>query len=204
MAMANNPETRHQVIENTSQRAPLIHMAGMLGGSDRYIAEMERAGQTQLANSDRLPVKGSDTVTDLGIQLGDIDRQDPVFREVALPSGWLKESSDHAMWSYVLDEHGRRRVAIFYKASFYDRRAFCRTVGVSEYLRSATFDGQVVVLDDIWCTTAAVREAVPALIEDVENTAEMVGVCEAENNTVYASQIIALDGLLVLAGGHRG
>jgi hypothetical protein len=46
-----------------------------------------------------------------------------MFRQATLPPGWKKTGSDHDMWSYVEDERGLRRVAVFYKAAFYDRRA---------------------------------------------------------------------------------
>jgi predicted secreted protein len=32
------------------------------------------------------------------------------------------------MWSYIVDDEGTQRVAIFYKAAFYDRDAFMRPV----------------------------------------------------------------------------
>jgi hypothetical protein len=43
------------------------------------------------------------------------------------PAPWVrgkKVYSDHDMWSYIEDERGIKRVAIFYKAAFYDRSAY--------------------------------------------------------------------------------
>ncbi len=115
------------MIENTSRRDPYLHLLGALGDAGSYIEDQERDGQKQLVNSDRLPTEISHgTQADfeaLGFVFGDVDPDDPLFRQVTLPDGWVRRGSDHAMWSYIDDERGRERVAIFYKAAFYDRRA---------------------------------------------------------------------------------
>lgn len=51
-------------------------------------------------------------------------KDDELFIDVILPDGWKKESTDHPMWSKVLDGKGRERMTVFYKAAFYDREAF--------------------------------------------------------------------------------
>lgn len=48
---------------------------------------------------------------------------DDLFVNVTFPPGWNKKASDHSMWSYLLDDKGRERARIFYKAAFYDRSA---------------------------------------------------------------------------------
>lgn len=117
-------------IENTSRRDPLLNLVGMLGSSSEYIEGMEAAGQRQIVNSDRLPVEIKwSTQADLealGFVFGEHDPGDNLFRKATLPAGWKREASDHSMWSYLVDEAGKRRVAVFYKAAFYDRRAFMR------------------------------------------------------------------------------
>lgn len=115
-------------IENTSKREPIVHLAGMVGGgTSGYIGEMEAAGQRQLVNSDVLPTEvlhGTDEdYIALGFVFGEPVEGDPLFRHATLPEGWRREGSDHDMWSYLVDEKGQRRVAIFYKAAFYDRGA---------------------------------------------------------------------------------
>lgn len=116
------------MIENTSGRNPLLHLLGSLGGTSPYIEGLEAAGQRQLVTSDRLPVEikhGTDAeFTALGFTFGDPDPADPLFRPASLPEGWTRQDSDHAMWSHIVDANGRRRASIFYKAAFYDRRAF--------------------------------------------------------------------------------
>lgn len=118
------------MIENTSSRDPLLHLLGMAGSSpsENYVYEMERAGQAQLVNSDLLPtdVRNRPAFEALGFVFGEQVDGDPLFQRTTLPDGWKREPSDHDMWSYVVDETGTRRVAVFYKAAFYDRRAFMR------------------------------------------------------------------------------
>jgi len=96
-------------------------------GFGGYVEEQERAGQQQVVSSDVLPLEGSSApderydLGELGVFVG--DPVDDLFREVRLPAGWRREGSGHSMWSYIVDERGLQRVAVFYKAAFYDRRA---------------------------------------------------------------------------------
>src|SRR5437868_8417504 len=93
------------------------------------IQEMEAAGQQNLVESDLLPrrILGAteQDVEALGIVLG--DPVDDHFRRVVLPAGWTrKPAPDHSMWSYVYDERGRERIAVFFKAAPYDYNAHMR------------------------------------------------------------------------------
>lgn len=133
--------------EDTSQRDPLIHVAEMLGGgSSRYIEEMERDGQRQLVDSTDLPSESErtdDSVYEaLGFTFGQPHAHDPLFRPATLPEGWKREGSDHAMWSYIVDDKGRRRVSIFYKAAFYDRKASMGIVHPTNVLGEIEFADQ--------------------------------------------------------------
>jgi len=58
----------------------------------------------------------------MGIVFG--EKVDDLFTSVTLPEGWHKEATEHAMWSKLIDDQGRERASIFYKAAFYDRSAF--------------------------------------------------------------------------------
>jgi hypothetical protein len=143
--------------EDTSKRDPLLHLAfawpsrpGDTESASRYITDMEAQGQRELVASDRLPTDlGLMTRNDpeayqaarqeyeaLGFQFGDPDPDDPLFMPAKLPDGWRREGSDHAMWSYLLDQRGLRRVAVFYKAAFYDRKAHMTIVRVGGELAS--------------------------------------------------------------------
>lgn len=121
-------DTRSPV--NTTKQvedAPEIMLAEMLGrGSSAAIEGQEAAGQREMLFSDVIPTKGSEeeqVLIGLGFKLGAIDEADPLFRACELPPGWEREGSGHSMWSYIVDERGMRRIAVFYKAAFYDRRA---------------------------------------------------------------------------------
>jgi hypothetical protein len=98
----------------------------------------------------------------LGFTFGDPDPDDPLFMPATLPEGWKREPADHDMWSYVVDDLGRQRAAVFYKAAFYDRKAYARLVTVGEYV-DAVVDGRAALLhDDSWATREAVTEAARA------------------------------------------
>jgi hypothetical protein len=100
------------------------------------IEAQEAVGQKMLVVSDTLPTKGllfdqiraggpaniyADFIQKLGFNIG--DAVDELFTVVHLPPGWKKQPTEHSMWSDLLDERGRIRASIFYKAAFYDRRA---------------------------------------------------------------------------------
>lgn len=107
----------------------------LLTGGDQAIERQEAAGQDDLVNSDTLP-------TDIGGRYGEplqcpileasgvkflgVVDGDPLFQYVELPQGWKKLPTDHSMWSKLVDEKGRERAMIFYKAAFYDRSAHMR------------------------------------------------------------------------------
>jgi hypothetical protein len=144
------------MIEDTTGRDPLIHLIGGLGGLDGYVGEMEQRGQEQLVHSDRLPVELNSSKEEdflaAGFTFGEPDPQDPLFRPATLPEGWKREGMDHSMWSQIVDHKGRQRVRIFYKAAFYDRRAFMSLVSPLEVL-SDLFEQDIKELPiDDWRT----------------------------------------------------
>jgi hypothetical protein len=135
------------------------------GGTERAIMEQESTGQAQLIHSDCLPtdLNGDDQAAfeALGITFhGPVDG-DPLFQYATLPEGWTKRAAvnGHSMWSYVLDKLGRRRISVFYKAAFYDRRARMNVVSASGYVDHCVESGSHVITDDTWATTAAVLAA---------------------------------------------
>jgi hypothetical protein len=96
------------------------------------IAKQEACGQRELVNSEQLPrdgLLGTNRASweALGLKI-DKTGHDPLFCRVELPAGWKKVATDHAMWSHLVDDHGRVRGKIFYKAAFYDRSAFLSLV----------------------------------------------------------------------------
>ena len=151
------------------------------GNPGPAIMRAEADGQRQLVNSDRLPTRilhtegGDEPFLALGFTFGPADPGDKLFRPATLPEGWRREGSDHSMWSYLIDEHGRQRVAIFYKAAFYDRDAFMSLETPHGYLYKVLNDGGVPVLDDTWLpaeTAAAELEKMAAAREREAQEAE--------------------------------
>jgi hypothetical protein len=97
------------------------------------IEAQEAAAQQDLIESQKLPKEGTtekghrDTETNqaqlerIGFVFG--QEIDDLFVACQFPKGWTIEPTEHSMWSYVKDEQGRKRITVFYKGAFYDRRA---------------------------------------------------------------------------------
>jgi hypothetical protein len=141
-------------------------MAGK--SSTEIITDMEAAGQRQLVASQLLPTNtyGTDAEFEaVGFVFGDPLPDDPMFRPAALPQGWSKRGSDHDMWSYVVDEHGRDRVSVFYKAAFYDRSAHMSMDSLGSYISACRYHGRDIVADPTWATPAAISQAAAELAD---------------------------------------
>lgn len=118
---------------NTSKADPLEKLVVAMVPDG--IEAQEAQGQREMVASTVLPTDISfrETAADyeaLGFTFGDVDPADPLFREATLPEGWSRKGGGHAMWSGVVDERGIERVAVFYKAAFYDRKAHMNIVNV--------------------------------------------------------------------------
>ena len=150
-------------IENTQDPASreltnLLLLA--TGDTEAVIGAQEKAGQRQVVHSGSLPTEihgGTDADFEtLGFTFGPVDPHDPLFRPATLPDGWTKEGSDHDMWSYVVDELGRRRVGVFYKAAFHDRHADMTLHSLYSYVTGCVRESKPIVTDDTWATREAV------------------------------------------------
>lgn len=139
-------------VENTSQRDDVIHLVGVLSeGMDGYVTGMEAQGQAQMIASEVLPADAPwADLEALGIVRGAPVEGDALFVRASLPPGWRKQPSDHSMWSKIADERGVERVAIFYKAAFYDRRAFARVTEVSSLVGEIGYGDAPVALPPFW------------------------------------------------------
>lgn len=97
---------------------------------DNFIAAATPGGieAQEFVNSTTLPIKFNFATQEqfekMGIVFGDRPVGNDLFCEAVLPEGWHKEATAHSMWSDLVDDQGRRRASIFYKAAFYDRNAF--------------------------------------------------------------------------------
>lgn len=115
---------------------PEVRPDWLFGGDPNAIEAQEADGQKSLMQSSQLPVEGSpghymygreDPKSDeawsvTGIEFGPVEEGE-LFRNAMLPAGWKKVPTDHAMWSHLVDDKGRVRASIFYKAAFYDQKA---------------------------------------------------------------------------------
>ena len=132
------------------------------GNPSTFIEEQERNGQAEIVNSDVLPAKMGDRAAyeAVGFTFGDPVKGDDLFVHATLPAGWRREGTDHAMHSSIIDSLGRKRVSVFYKAAFYDRRANMSLITVSWYAYDCLNlygDGgpKTPVLDGQWATKEA-------------------------------------------------
>ena len=98
------------------------------GDSSRAIMDQEADGQQSFVGSDTLPTEiqgnGKAILEAAGVKFLGVVEGDDLFQYVQLPAGWKKEGTGHSMWSSLVDDKGQERASIFYKAAFYDRRAF--------------------------------------------------------------------------------
>jgi hypothetical protein len=124
-------------ITNTQAKfdSPLRRLQGLMpGGHGGAIEAMEAEGQAELVKSSQFPSKfngnpeeekkARDLFGAAGMKWGEPTTGDEIFCQVELPKDWKLVRTDHAMWSELLDDKGRKRASIFYKAAFYDRSAF--------------------------------------------------------------------------------
>jgi hypothetical protein len=167
------------MIENTSNRDALVHYAGMAyGGQDRYVPEMEAAGQAQLARSSQLPKQAPwPQLEALGFVRGaDVQGapEDELFVEATLPPGWRMQPCGDPRESMVVDERGVARVGIFFKAAFYDRRATAHIVNVGGSLANKSiYGGAEVALPDCWAVLTPDERARYSTALDLSLTAEI-------------------------------
>jgi hypothetical protein len=124
------------------------------------IEAQEKAGQMAQALKETLPIDGTietkfgrdnprATWEKLGFKFG--KKTEDIFVECTFPKGWKKQETDHSMWTDLLDEHGRKRAAIFYKAAFYDRSAhvsLCHRFGVRRKYPDNRGDPLTVYVED--------------------------------------------------------
>jgi hypothetical protein len=112
------------VLEGAEER--LRVMQGWLASGDLPVEDVPRARyQAERLAED---LKCARVWAAFGVEFG--EPVDDLFRSAKLPVGWtLRASPDHAMYSNLLDDRGRKRATIFSKSAFYDRDAFMSVTG---------------------------------------------------------------------------
>lgn len=121
-------------------------VAATPGGIERQ----EKEGQQALVQSTDMPLTltpGREAFEKVGFTFG--EEVNDLFCNATLPAGWKKVATDHSMWSKIVDDQGRERVSIFYKAAFYDREAFGRLVG--RYTLTTLYSGEGIPKDHNVC-----------------------------------------------------
>lgn len=113
-------------------------MGALLAGQlDNFVAAstpggieaMEKAGQDRLtANPDRLPIDGTQDRgpwESVGFVFGEPIKETngTIFVACTYPKGWKLVPTGHSMWSDLVDDSGKKRASVFFKAAFYDYNA---------------------------------------------------------------------------------
>lgn len=122
---------KKKVINTTraTRENPLEFLArAFVDGTSEAIMGQEAEGQQSFVTSTTLPTRiqtenGKEIMESWGFVFGDVVENDDIFQYAALPEGWSKKPTEHSMWSELIDEQGRKRGSVFYKAAFYDRSA---------------------------------------------------------------------------------
>lgn len=118
------------------------------------IEASEARGQQHLCQSSQLPreiklVSYDDLEKSWGLTVqqptaGD----DELFYTVSLPAGWTMKPTEHSMHNSLFDDKGRKRASVFYKAAFYDRKAFMTVLPRYRVdFKSADKECQMTVVD---------------------------------------------------------
>lgn len=112
------------------------------------IEAQERRGQADLVASTTMPLElrpSREAFESLGFTFG--GAIDEVFQQATLPAGWTRTATSHPMHSNILDDQGRQRVSVFYKAAFYDRRAHARLTPryIVEHSYPDGEDGDIII-----------------------------------------------------------
>lgn len=96
-----------------------------MSGESNVLEHMEKEGQQRAVNNTMVAKKmfpSKKKWEELGFTFTDIPG-DNLLCNATLPEGWKLEATDHSMWNSFIDEQGRERGSMFYKAAFYDRDA---------------------------------------------------------------------------------
>ncbi|MBB2914916.1 hypothetical protein FHS43_006228 [Streptosporangium becharense] len=147
-----------------------VHIPGAIEAQEAAGGAAMAAGDCEVIPVEILGGTDADLIA-LGFTLGEIDRSDPLFRQATLPPGWKRQGTGHSMHTDIVDELGRRRVGVFYKAAWYDRKAHLSITTVYGYVSSCVYEGTTPVLDETWATRKTVL-------------AELDKICEHEQERV--------------------
>ncbi|RCG27229.1 hypothetical protein DQ384_26280 [Sphaerisporangium album] len=186
--MSRPRNTRNQIIS-----IPALHGMSIPGAIEKQ--EAEGAAAMQRGDCEIIPVEiNGGTEADLialGFVLGPVDPADRLMREATLPAGWKRTGTGHSMHTDIVDELGRKRIGIFFKNAWYDRRADLSITSVYGYIGTCLHQGQTPILDGEWATREAVLEA---LDEHARQKQDYLPLYECRDDEHSAGRVTELRG----------
>jgi hypothetical protein len=127
------------------------------------VQQQEAHGQAELCNSSMLPKDTSPedwkVLEAAGVKR--IGVADDLFVNVQLPNGWSKRATGESRWSELVDNNGRVRANMFYKAASYDRSAHmstCVRFSVKNVYGDKEFSVQACDGEVVLYSTAIIKE----------------------------------------------
>jgi hypothetical protein len=127
------PEIDHTAPTNTEREArenpaKILAEAMIAGSGGAAIEAQEARGLQELVRSQVLPAViqtegGKEILEAAGVKFVGSVKGDDLFQYVVFPEGWRKVPMGNDYGTYLVDEKGRKRAHIFYKAASYDRYA---------------------------------------------------------------------------------
>lgn len=109
---------------NFGQDDAFLMFLRMMSGERNVVENMEREGHEKAIRQGLMPKMmhpAKEEWEKIGFVFKEID--DDLMYSVTLPEGWSRRMTDHDMHSEIVDANGLVRGTMFYKASFYDRKA---------------------------------------------------------------------------------
>jgi hypothetical protein len=154
--MSSTPRKRPRKRQSRPQGVtPVMMVAAVMGENPLAYAPgaieaAQESAQRALVESTLLPIKFNQYFDqpegdkwDMLARLGFVvDRSEVVtglFYRATLPTGWKRLAMANSYGSMLVDEQGRKRATLFYKAAAYDREAFWsldRRYGIIDYFLS--------------------------------------------------------------------
>ena len=111
-------------MSNYGQDDAFLMFLRMMSGEKNVVENMEREGHEKAIRQGLMPKEmcpAKEEWEKIGFVFKEID--DDLMYSVTLPEGWSRRMTDHDMHSEIVDANGLVRGTMFYKASFYDRKA---------------------------------------------------------------------------------
>ncbi|GLZ36240.1 hypothetical protein Lesp02_84270 [Lentzea sp. NBRC 105346] len=151
-------------------------------------------------NIDRLPVALNNGTEDdllaLGFELGEPDPDDPLFRSAVLPARWSRTAGEVPMWTYIVDEHGRRRCAVFYNPGPAERIARMSIADPYAYGQDLVNDERTPLVLDDWATAERLIDAVTERRRQEVEFRTSFGLHDKDSHAQVDARIAACDRVL--------